>query len=1030
MSVPAPALAGAARPAAGTALALLVLAGGLAVLAGWWLDLAWLKGAVAGGATTKANSALLFVTAGVALWLAATADPGTPLGGRRRIAVRSLACFMAIVAGATLFEILSARDLGIDQLLFADETAAHATSSPGRMAPVSAIDFLLVAVAVWQLDADGRRGRRVGELCLVPVAASALLAFYGYLYGVDALYRIAQLTSMALPTSILLLACCLALLFARPGSLVGEALRGAGPGAMINRRMLPAAFVVPPFFSWLLWQGELAGWYSEVFGLALFTSCNVVFFTALVWWNARSVERLHAQREALARSNDWHQAMQDSALFTMISTDGNGVIRTMNAGASAALGYAPDELVGKATPAVIHDPLEVVARARDLSAELDEVVPPGFEVFVARARRGLHEERDWTYVRKDGSRLPVRLSVTALADDAGRITGFLGIGKDITELRAAERALREEQERATVMLESIGDAVVAFDASSAIIFLNPVAERLTGWTRSRALGRPLQEVVRLVDLDTGLAPDAPLIPAPGQIRYTRSANIALLRLDGVQTPIEETTSPILDSMDGLLGGVVVLRDVSESRAMALSISHQAQHDYLTDLPNRLLLEDRLEQALAAGETRRSGAVMFIDLDHFKTINDSLGHHAGDIVLREVARRLSATVRADDTVSRQGGDEFVVLLPRLGDPRDAARVAGKLLDAMRPPIVAEGNSLHIDLSIGIALFPEDSEDPAELTKCADTALYHAKQAGRGRYSYFAADMRDAARLRLRLEQDLRATLAGDGLFLQFQPKASWPGGRITGVEALVRWRRDDGRITPPLEFIPVAEECGLIGALDEWVLRAACAQHRAWLDLGIVRVPIAVNVSLARLDSVRLLALVGEVLEATGLPPDCLEIEFTESQMFADHARASVLIEGLRAIGVRIAIDDFGTGYSNLSYLVQHRFDTLKIDRSFVADLPGDAKQLAVVQAVIAMARALDAAVVAEGVENREQAEALALQGCSEQQGYLYSRPLDPGQLLPALLRGRLLAATGAARVRTLARRQSRTTAAGQLPSRD
>jgi diguanylate cyclase (GGDEF)-like protein len=439
-------------------------------------------------------------------------------------------------------------------------------------------------------------------------------------------------------------------------------------------------------------------------------------------------------------------------------------------------------------------------------------------------------------------------------------------------------------------------------------------------------------------------------------------------------------------------------------AMAQKMSLLAQHDYLTDLPNRVLLQDRLSQALATIDRGSRGALLFLDLDFFKQINDSIGHHAGDRVLQEVARRLKENVRADDTVSRQGGDEFVLLLVRLADPRDAARVAEKLIQSIEQPIEFEGQQLRVSASIGIALFPQDARDTQTLMKQADTALYHAKEAGRGRYSYFTGIMSARAEQRMRVEHDLRFALANEDLFLAFQPKVTLPDGRITGMEALVRWRRcDTGEVVPPNEFIPLAEEIGLITAIDEWVMREACRQNRAWQDAGLPAIPVSVNVSLARFDPERLLASVAAVIEQTGIAPHWLEIEFTESQMFGQLERAQALISQLKGLGVQVAIDDFGTGYSGLSYLMRYRFDVLKIDRSFVQGLPDDPRNKAIVQAIVAMARALDYRVVAEGVETSAQADALSAYGCSEMQGFLYGRPLPASEFAGVLRRGSIIA---------------------------
>lgn len=571
-----------------------------------------------------------------------------------------------------------------------------------------------------------------------------------------------------------------------------------------------------------------------------------------------------------------------------------------------------------------------------------------------------------------------------------------------TQRRLAMRALFEGKQLAETTLGSIGDAVVTVDTASRVTYLNRVAEDMTGWTAAEAQGHPIDDVLVLLDAETGEAGLQPLSVAMRDRRTVGLAlNTLLLGRGGQKLPIEDSAAPII-GMDGeVIGGVMVFHDVSESRAMALRMSHLAQHDYLTDLPNRVLLQDRLSQALADLPQGRRGGLLFLDLDHFKNVNDTLGHEIGDLLLQAVARRLLDNVREDDTVSRQGGDEFVILLPRLGDPRDAAWVAEKLIEAVSEPYLVQDHELEIGVSIGISLFPEDGDDATVLMKCADAALYHAKEQGRGRYEYYTSAMSERAEKRLEMERRLRRALKSGELVPYYQPKVDATSRWITGLEVLVRWQPPDEPMVPPGEFIPTAEECGLVGMIDAEMLRQACHQCRQWQREGLLAVPVAVNLSLARFDGEALLSLIRETLLETGLDPGYLAIEITETQAMSDAELTREVLEALRGMGVRVAMDDFGTGYSSIGSLQTLGFDTLKVDRSLVAPLTEGRRHLTIIRAVTGMARAFECSVVAEGVETEEQARLAASAGCNELQGYLFSRPV-PAAEVPALLQqGRL-----------------------------
>lgn len=418
------------------------------------------------------------------------------------------------------------------------------------------------------------------------------------------------------------------------------------------------------------------------------------------------------------------------------------------------------------------------------------------------------------------------------------------------------------------------------------------------------------------------------------------------------------------------------------------LHHQALHDALTGLPNRILLEDRISQAIAAASrSGRSFALMFLDLDRFKTINDSLGHHYGDKLLQAVAARISASLRNTDTVARIGGDEFVVLAGDIAGPQAATNIAQTLLSALALPVEVEGQEQNVLASIGISLYPEDGGTLRELMSNADSAMYHAKRMGRGNYQFFTPQMNAAASARLALEKALRRALDQQEFELHYQPKVDVKSGAVMGMEALLRWRHPERGLVPPAEFIPLAEEIGLIGPIGAWVLQTACRQNREWQRIGLPKLRVAVNLSAVQFRQQNLPEFVAGVLAETGLDASDLELEVTESVVMHNAKEAAQILEKLHAQGIHISIDDFGTGYSSLSYLKQFRLDTLKIDRSFVRDISSDADDAAIVRSVIALAHSLRLGVIAEGVETAEQLDFLESLDCDEYQGYLRSKPL-------------------------------------------
>jgi diguanylate cyclase (GGDEF)-like protein/PAS domain S-box-containing protein len=556
--------------------------------------------------------------------------------------------------------------------------------------------------------------------------------------------------------------------------------------------------------------------------------------------------------------------------------------------------------------------------------------------------------------------------------------------------KSREAGLFIDRERAQVTLDSIGDAVLSTDGAGRIDFLNPVAEKLMGWTFAEASGRHLSEVFQVIDAATRkrIVPRLEFEVKNGRTMIL-PPNCVLVHRNGRESPIEDSAAPIHDRADHIAGMVVVFHDVSDVRAMTQKMTHLAEHDVLTSLPNRAVLDDRLEQCIALGKrhSRRLG-VLFVDLDRFKHINDSVGHLIGDQILIAVSQRIGLCLRNSDTVSRQGGDEFIVLLSEIQLAEDASLIAEKIRLAVLEPYTIADHYLHLSASIGVSVYPNDGEDAETLIRCADTAMYHAKERGRNNSQFFKEEMNVRATERQIITSDLRDALRRGEFMLEYQPKIDLFNGAITGIEALIRWRHPSRGVLLPLHFIPIAEDCGLIIQIGQWALRAACIQAQMWVVAGLKFGTMAVNISAVEFRSDRFFEGVCGILQSTGLEARYLELELTETAVMRNFEATCIVLQALSAMGVRIAVDDYGTGYSNLSYLTRFPINTLKLDRSFIHDVPGSANAATIVSSVIQMGRGLKLQVVAEGVENVPQLNFLRANNCGEGQGYYFSEPVN------------------------------------------
>jgi diguanylate cyclase (GGDEF)-like protein/PAS domain S-box-containing protein len=554
----------------------------------------------------------------------------------------------------------------------------------------------------------------------------------------------------------------------------------------------------------------------------------------------------------------------------------------------------------------------------------------------------------------------------------------------------SETALRASEAKFRTLADTVASAIFIFD-DRRLLYVNAWTEALTGWPRETLLTMSFWD---LVHPEERAEVQRLVISQAGAEGTQDRQEFRIQGRDGRVRWVDLTTALI--AFEGRVATLGTAFDVTDRKRVEEQIQYQAYHDALTGLPNRMLFLDRLQIALA--HARRQGgqpAVLFLDLDDFKVINDTLGHAVGDRLLQGLAERLIVSVREDDTVARMGGDEFTLLLPNVGRVEDAARLAGKLLEAVAQPFQIDGQDLFVTTSVGVSLYPGDGEDAETLLKNADRAMYRAKEMGRNNYQIFAPALNVRAVNRLSLETRLRRALEREEFVLHYQPQVNLATRRIVGLEALVRWR-EDGRLLEPAEFIPIAEEARLILPLGQWILRAACQQARSWQNQGLPEVRLAVNLSARQFQQQDLIRSVFFSVRDAGLPPRRLELEITESAAMLNVDRTIGMLHGLRDMGVRISMDDFGTGHSSLSYLKRFPIDAVKIDQSFVRDMTSDPSDAAIVKAIVAMAHSLGLNVVAEGVETLAQADFLRRTGCDEMQGFLVGRPLPADEITDAL----------------------------------
>ncbi|MFC1672852.1 EAL domain-containing protein [Pseudomonadota bacterium] len=715
---------------------------------------------------------------------------------------------------------------------------------------------------------------------------------------------------------------------------------------------------------------------------------------------ARNITERTRTAETLQDREQRLRGILDTVADAIITINERGEVLSFNKAAERIFGYAAAEVTGHNISMLVAEP-----HASNHDQYLANYVKTGVKKIIGKV------DREEFGVRKDGTVFPLELAVTELHHGSKRF--FTGIVRDITDRKHAEEQLRrahdelemrvEERTReltqeiverqraednlllAAEVIESLAEGVAIIEPDFRVSSVNPAFSTISGYEMEEVIGNfPINHTA----LTRGGAMFEEMWGGL-EARGRWEGEFWNLRKNGEEYAERLSVTAITNATGDVQQFAAIISDITKRKQDEERILYQANYDSLTGLPNRALFMDRLEQSIAnMARAEKPLGLMFIDLDGFKLVNDTLGHDIGDLLLKEAAKRLGTCVRTGDTVARLGGDEFTIIMPNLDDARNAPLVAQRVLDALAEPFLLGGHEAFVSASIGITIYPDDALESLDLLKNADSAMYRAKEQGKANYQFFTADMNEEAQERMVVKNGLSKALEADEFRLLYQPKLDLVSNRVVGAEALMRWESPDLGLVSPVKFIPVLEETGMVVEVGEWAIRTACRQHVEWLKQGLPPIKIAVNLSARQLREDNFVSLVKRALKESDLPPSALEIEITESMLMSDAANTVAALEELHDYGLHVSMDDFGTGYSSLSYLKRFPIDTIKIDRSFVADIHTDLDDAEIIRTIINMGQTLNRKVIAEGVETQEQLDILREYKCDEIQGYFFSKPLD------------------------------------------